>query len=64
MTQGDGHNEMESHLEQYERNKRALEKLLVDIRLLVDEVEKGVELAQKIPRLSYPSEESYGKGSA
>ena len=63
MTQESGHNEMESHLEQYERNRQALGEILADLRLLVEEAEKGLELTRKIPRVNYPSDESYGEGS-
>ena len=47
-------NELEHHIEQYGRNKQRLEKILDNLRLIVEEVEKGL----------YRPEEPHGEESA
>ena len=61
MTLGSDDNPIESHLELHERNKRALEKILADLRLIVEEVETGLERAKEITSNLYPPEEPSGE---
>ena len=61
MTLDGGDNQLESHVEQYERNKQALEAILTDLRLLVKEVENDVERAKEITSALHPPEDPSGE---